>query len=190
MSATSQTLPAGFVSLFGDPSTGVRTATNGAGNITISTVSTGNWAQVASSCANDADGKTGSTATGFPDNILRAQMFTYSGATNFVDSVNQTLSKPNFTISGLNSAATYTIKFTACLDDTRFGLTCNNYYWAKGLPALAYRTPTTLNALGNTSGIATLTGVQPDASGKISIYIFTVPGQELGILSGLQIWRE
>jgi hypothetical protein len=196
MSATSQTVPTGFISFFGDPSTGVRTASNAAGNIIISTVSTANWSIVSGQgCANDADGQTGSTVSGFPDNILKAQMFTYSGGGALADSASQGLLKPNFKISGLNASATYHIEMTANLDGSRFGLTCTNQFYALGAGTLATIATnpaggTTLNELSNKTQKLVLSSVTPSGSGVINLYIFTVPGQEIALISGLQIWKN
>jgi hypothetical protein len=191
-SLTSKTAPSGFVNVFGDPSTGIRTGSNGTSTISISSVATANWSTVSGASAGDGIGKTGSTVTGFPDNVLQNGWYTYSGSSNIADSTSQTLSKANFLISGssISNSNTYHIEFTACLDGSRFALTCNNYYYALGTPTTAYRTTTTLNANNNTTTKITLSGVQPNASGQIKIYLFTVSGQELGILSGISIWKE
>lgn len=189
LSLTGVTAPTGFVKLLGDPSTGVRSVTNSAGTITISTVSTANWYQVSSACASDNAGKTGSTISAFPDNILLSQMYTYSGSSNFADSATQTLSKPNFSLTGLNSAATYTVRITFDLDNTRFGLTCNNKFYVKGLPATAY-VNAGFNALGNLTQEAVFTSCTPDATGKLNIYLFTTPGQEISGAGGIIAYKN
>lgn len=196
MSLTSQTVPAGFVSFWGDPSTGVRTATNQAGNITISTNSTANWGPVAGGCANDADGVTGSTVTGFPDNILKAQMYTYSDGSNLSDSSVRTLANAHFVITGLNSSKTYHLEMTANLDAGRFALTAANKFRAKGstTTALIGTDPNgglqTVNFLGNTSRKLVIASITPDGTGKINVYIFTEPGQEIAPISGLVGWAN
>lgn len=192
LTATTQTAPTNFVNMHGDPSVGVVTATNASSTISISTVSTANWSSVSSACAGDNIGLTGSTVTGFTDNILKGGMYTYSGTSHIADSTNQTLSKPNFQITGssISSANTYHIEMTACLDNSRFALTCNNYYYVFGAGTTATRSSATFNANNNTSQKVVFTGVQPNASNQIKIYIFTVSGQELGILGGITIWKE
>lgn len=192
MSLTVQTVPNSFVSLFGDPFTGVRSNTNPAGNITISTVSTGNWKPLSGGCAGDAFGQTGSTVVGFPDNILKAQMYTASGGMNLSDSATLGLGKPQFTISGLNPSKTYHIEATGNLDIGRFGLLCTNPYWAKGSLTTATRGTSsaggqTINFLGNTSAKIVWTSITPDVSGTINIYIFTLPGQDIGVIGGIEI---
>lgn len=199
MSLTSQTPPAGFVSFFGDPSTGVRTATNGAGTITISTVSTANWGPTLSACASDNDGQTGSTVSGFPDNILLHQHYTYSGGSSggtFADSATQGLGKPNYTVSGLNSSATYHVELTGNLDNTRFsGLAATNSYYALGAGTTATigTNPAggnTLNLQGNKTQKIVWASITPNSSGQINFYLFTIHGQDINDCGGIQIWKN
>lgn len=190
LALTSHTTPAGFVMLFGDPSTGIRTATNVAGTISISTVATTNWGPLSGASAGDAIGMTGSTITGFPDNILQNGMYTYSDGSNLSDSASLGLAKPQFKLSGLNTAGTYHIEFTANLDNTRFALTCANKLRVWNGTGLAQVSTVTINELGNKTVKIVMTGLVPSAGGNLNIYINTEPGQEIALASGIVVWRE
>lgn len=181
MSLTSYTPPTGFVNLFGDPSTGVRTATsNGA---TISTVATANWEPYLGAAAGDGNGNTGSTIADFPDNVLLNSYYSYSGSGHTVDSVTQTMANPNFTITGLTPSHTYSIVFVGSLVSSD-GFTCANKYRVRG--AADYVTGV-LNAHANTTAETAPLSVTTDGSGNLKIYCFTEVGQQLAIINGIKL---
>lgn len=188
-SLTNHTVPSGYTKVFGDPSTGVRTASGGVLNsITISSVATNHWSALSGSSAYDIDGLLGSTVPGIPDSLLQRGWYMYSAVPGGLQSDSATLglSINQLLIGGLNPAATYTISWSASLDASRFGLVCQNKLRIQGITM--YISPL-LQESNNTSQPTTpqFTSVQPDASGNLKVYIFTEAASELAILAALTI---
>lgn len=179
-----------FVNVIGDPFTGIRTGDNAANTIHFSSVASGatNWPPLGGNpSAYDIYGEFGSTATGFPDSILRHAFFTYSGSSHTADSTVVTLANPQYQITGLSNAHTYTITVVGSINKSLANFaSSNNYYLYNGTTTYA-GTPRPYDAGNNTSGIVTFTSVVPDGSGKIQGFLFTVVGQETCILNGITI---
>lgn len=192
-SRTSRPLPSisgvTIVPIVGDPSVSVLT---GSGNgISISTGSTGGsgaWqAYVSGSISissGDTTGSLGSTLGSVPDSLLYRNFLTYSSSGNrLADSVHQTLSKPNFIITGLTVGHTYTVEMAGSMN-TRYSFQA----------AVAYR------AIGNATYISSIINQEnnkgndwvqsmvPDNTGTIKVYLFTDPSpQNLNSISVIKI---
>ncbi len=112
--------------------------------------------------------------------------FTYSGGTHNADSTVLTLSKPQYTIGGLTTSATYTINMTGSLNSATNFASLNKY---RIVGATTYVSGTFNSPNGcytNTSGGVTFPNVQPDGSGNIKVYLFTEVGQEAAPNAGIK----
>jgi hypothetical protein len=170
----------GWTNVYGDPSTGVRTATSPSG-ISISSVATTNWAQYngTNTAAYDGGGATGGTF--FPAAVMANLWFqssAYFGAYN--------AAVPQLEISGLSIDSVYTVMMTGSLTvnvPNTFNLNPIRYTVA-GVSVNGY---IDVNGNFNTADGATFHNIAPDANGKIHVYVNTLSTTTLAGISGLQI---
>ncbi|MBS1663441.1 MAG: hypothetical protein JST68_20530 [Bacteroidetes bacterium] len=165
---------AGWTNVFGDPFTGVRTAT--ANGITISSISTSNWVTNNGACAEDAVGATGGTF--FPDHILRCHWYqaSSSGGAAYNASV------PQFRISGLNKDSFYILRMSSSYAFGAFG--DPTQYTVAGLTTAPSQFQYSNN---NTATGVTFQHIYPDANGRINVYVNTTTGKNVAYISGIQI---
>jgi len=166
------------VNVYGDPYYNVLT---GSGNgITISTGNSRAWQAFGSPlvASNDSLGTTGWTNAAFPDSLGYHGIFSVSNGTNrLADSVNQTLSNPNLTATGLSTSKAYTVKIYQALNGRYSGFHSNVHVTIVGSTTQTSATATLLN---NNTAVITFT-VTPDGTGTIRTYFFTDGATSPGI---------
>lgn len=116
------------------------------------------WTGFGESNGNDDAGQTTGDNSGIiPDQVLKSFWFNYSVKYNGTDN--------NLLVTGLNAAKTYTLKLVGSrrtgVSDARYGV------WRINGGAELQQ-----NALGNTAVQTVVTGVAPDATGKIGIAVY------------------
>ncbi|SEN27553.1 hypothetical protein SAMN04488505_109124 [Chitinophaga rupis] len=115
------------------------------------------WTAFGGSNGNDDSGQTTGDDSGIvPDQVLKSFWFNYSTKYTTTD---------NLLVAGLNTAKTYTLKLVGSrktgVSDARYGV------WRINGGAELQQ-----NALGNTAVQTVVTGVAPDATGKIGIAVY------------------
>ena len=172
---TSSETVAGWIPVSGDPSLAVRTATDPATGISISSVNTANWFPNGDVCAANGIGVV--NASYFPWPILGSGWMQQGGSqAQFNAAV------PQLVISGLNPDSVYYIKMSASYlygtdgDPTQ--------YTVSGLNMLPSQF---LTLSGNLTNGITFQHVAPDATGNVRVYVNTTSTTDIAILSGLQI---
>ena len=166
----------GWTNIPGDPYTGVRTAT--AGGITISTISTGNWAPNSVPSA-EYDFGGASPGVYFPDAVMSNSWLQYNGSGYNLALYNAAV--PQLQLSGLNKDSTYILRMTG--SDRYY--TGNTQYTVVGLNLAGSQQ---LNTYNNTTQGVTFTHVQPDASGTIRIYVNATSNALFAFISGVQVF--
>jgi len=168
----------GWTNVSGDPAVAIRTATDAATGISISSVSTGNWAGLNNVAAYNGGGMT--TGTFFPANVMRNHWFQYDAS---LASYNAAL--PQLIISGLNVDSFYTVSMTGSWGDQYYAMDPTRYTVA-GATVYGYAD---VNLRYNTANGAVFHNVAPNSSGQIKIYVNTVSTTNVAGISGLQITR-
>jgi len=168
----------GWTNVSGDPSTGVRSATDAATGISISSVSTANWAPYNGAAAYNGGGMTNGTF--FPANVMLNHWFQANAS---LASYNAAI--PQLIISGLNIDSVYTVSMTGSWGDQYYNVDPTRYTVA-GATIYGY---VDLNIRYNTANGATFHNVAPNSSGQIKIYINTISTTDIAGISGLQITR-
>ncbi len=169
----------GWTNVAGDPALGVQTAT--AGGITLSSVSVANWSPNGS--GNSAYNYGGpSSATYFPTLVMMDSWIQYNGSGNNLALYNALV--PQIKLTGLNPDSTYILRMSGS----------NVYYVNATVYTVAGRNVAgsqSLNTYENASQGITFEGVQPDATGTISIFVNCpsgLSGTNFAWISGLQIF--
>lgn len=170
----------GWTNVAGDPSTGVRTATDAATGIHISSVATGNWAAYNGGAAFDGGGQSGGTF--FPSAVMLNFWFQYSA---FYGAYNAAV--PQLEITGLNIDSVYTLKMTTSFSGAQVPNTFNLnpvQYTVAGTSVYGF---VDVNGNFNTANGAVFNNIAPDASGMIRVYVNTLSTTDVAGISGLQI---
>ena len=163
----------GWTNVYGDPYTGVRTAT--AGGITITSINVLNWStNTNNTCASDLMGASGGTY--FPANVLRNYWY-QAGATS---AFNQAY--PQLRLSGLNKDSSYIIRMST---SSLYNVGDPMLYTVSGRTLYPSQS---IYAYNNTATGITFQQIYPDANGVISVYINTTSGKIFAALSGLQVF--
>lgn len=162
----------GWTNVYGDPYTGIRTAT--ANGITISSISRLNWSTNGTSCANDLQGAMGGTY--FPEHIFRCQ-WAQSGATSAFSQ-----GYPQLQLSGLNKDSFYIIRMST---SSVYSVGDPMLYTVSGRTLYPSQN---LYAFNNTATGVTFQQIYPDSDGVINVYVNTTQGKTFAALSGLQVF--
>lgn len=165
---------AGWTNVFGDPYTGVRSAT--ANGITISSISTSNWVTNNSACAEDAISVSGQTY--FPEHIMRCHWYQASNS----NTAEYSQGYPQFRISGLNKDSFYILRMSACNAFGPYG--DPTQYTVAGLTVAPSQNMYPYN---NLSTGVTFQHIYPDTSGNIYVYVNTTPGKNVAYIAGIQV---
>jgi len=173
-SNSSQSL-SGWANMAGQPGQGVISASGG--GITLSSVSASNWAPYSGATSFDGGGV---NAAGYFNNAA----VTVNNWHQYGDPAALfSASKPQLQATGLSTGALYTVKMSG---SNNFNLNANPTRYTV-IGASTYG-PIDVNLNGQASNGAAFTGVQPDGSGAIRIYVNTVAGtSQLAQINGLQI---
>jgi hypothetical protein len=174
------TTVSGWVNVAGDPSYDVLTVTDPTSHIMITTVSTSNWVQWDSSCANDGCGDW--PGTYFPSQVWNNVWDNGTGNPTSLALYNAVV--PQFILSGLNPDSTYILRMAG----SNFffsGNTSNTQYTVAGAVVYPSQVLNTYKILNQ--GI-TFQGVQPDATGKIKVYVNTTSTAYIAFICGIQIF--
>lgn len=158
--------------MYGNPHSAVLTYTNATYGITVSTVSTANWASYSGCSCSSVDAIGGATGgTYFPgvgNSAYTGDIFTYGPTVS-----NYNASKWQLEITGLNPSTTYTIGLTG-MDGTQ-GFDGNPFrFRVSGATSPAYQDVN--GDVTNQTGGATFT-LQSDATGKIKCWGNSVSGE-------------
>jgi uncharacterized coiled-coil protein SlyX len=172
---SSSSLVSGWIAAVGDPSLAVRTATDPATGITISSINTNNWMPNGDVCAEDGIGAYG-TSFFFPQAIMACMWLNQGTQAAFNSAV------PQLEISGLHTDSVYFIRMTASnlYDD---GSDPTSY----SVSGLTVQPAQFLNVHDNTANGITFQRVAPDANGKIKVYVNTTATSYYAGISGIQI---
>ncbi len=165
----------GWTNIHGSPGTAVVSASSN--GITLSSVATGNWAPYNGMTSYDGNGV---NAAGFFNNAAVSvnNWFQYGDP-----AANYNVSKPQLQATGLVPGATYTVKLSG---SDNLGFQTNPVRFT--IQGSAAYTPVDVNMNGTANNGATFSSVSPDATGKINIYVNTVPGvSSAAEIDGLQI---
>jgi hypothetical protein len=168
----------GWINVYGDPSSAVRTATDPTTGIAISSVATANWAPDVGS-ASDGGGATNGTF--FPAAVMINHWFQYGTSTGAYNAL-----MPQLIISNLNADSVYTIKMTGSFDyevPNDFNLNPIRYTVA-GAVVYGY---IDIDGDSNAASGATFQNIAPDSTGKIRVYVNTFGGSNTGSICGLQV---
>ena len=165
----------GWINVTGDPSGGVRTATDPVTHISISSVLSTNWNPNGDDCADDGVGQTGSNYF-FTFPVMGSMWLNQGSQAQF------NVTAPQLEISGLSTDSVYYIRMTG--SDQYGNAGGPTQYTVAGLTVQAYQL---LNIDGNTSSGSTFQRVAPDANGKIRVYVNTTATSAYAGISGLQI---
>ncbi len=174
----------GSTNASGDPKTGVRTATDGTTGWGISSIATANWHPYTVNSAYNGSGVTaGNFIPGLSYLAYNNSWFNYdnpAGAADFDEA------SPQVRITGLNSSYTYDILITGSIGSLGFDGN-PTIYRVKGA-SLSSSQSISANTTNVTTG-ATFTGIQPDGSGYIHIYVNSDGGSILGAISAIRIYH-
>ncbi|HEY4064195.1 MAG TPA: Ig-like domain-containing protein [Puia sp.] len=170
----------GWTNVFGNPATGVRTATASSG-ITITSVSTSNWVPYTSGdAASDGGGETTGSSFFFPAAVILNHWFQYS---DFLANYNALM--PQLQIGGLSIDSVYTIKMTGSYSAAIPPFNLNPVrYTVAGATVYGY---VDVDCEFNTANGAIFTNIAPDGSGNIKIYVNTYGGSNVASICGLQV---
>lgn len=172
----------GWTNVIGDPGLAIRSATSN--GITISTVATANWPSNAGQTAFDNLGQSGGTF--FPAQVMLSGDFTYSGGSHLSDSVTLTTSKPQYKLSGLDNTKTYQLLISGSIGPSALFLSTNKYRVSGSATFIG----AAFNQQGNTANGTSFATITPDIGGNIFVYLFTEPGQEASVCSGIKITQN
>jgi Bacterial Ig domain len=166
----------GWINVHGDPSTGVRTATDGTTGISLSSIAMANWVPLSGTgSAYDGLGQTGGTF--FPSGVMLNHWFQFGTLAVYNGAV------PQLLISGLNKDSLYTVKMTG--SSTSSYNSNPTQYTISGSTVYGY---ININSHNNTATGASFNNIQPDTSGKIRVYVNTV-GTDVADICGIQITK-
>jgi len=165
----------GWTNMAGQPGSKVITATSG--GIKLSSVATANWAPYSGATSYDGGGV---NAAGFFNNAaVSVNNWHQYGDPAAVYNV----SKPQLQATGMTSGANYTVKISG---SNAFNLDANPCAYT--IVGASTYGPINVNLNGTASNGATFSGVVPDASGSIKIYVNSVANtSQLAQVNGLQI---
>lgn len=149
----------GWNNVYGEPNISVLTGTDAATGITFTSVATANWTPNGSS---GFDGNGTMSGTFFNDCSGTSSAPMYNG---WVNAAVYDHAKPQGVIGGCNPAKTYTIALTGV---TQGGTLRRTDVYVEGTTLSPMKW---FDAKANTSNGATFTGVSPDASGNIKIFV-------------------
>ena len=166
----------GWTNISGDPHSGAQSAT--ANGITVSSISASNW--VPNSVPSNVYNFGGATgASYFPANVMANTWLQWNGNSNNLALYNASL--PQILLSGLNPDSTYIIRMSG---SDKF-YTGNTQYTVAGASVSGSQL---LNTYNNTTQGVTFTGVKPDGSGHINVYVNATSTSSFAFISGLQIF--
>jgi hypothetical protein len=172
-SAASQSV-AGWINVSGDPSTAVRSATDPATGISISSIAAANW-HPSDVAAYDGLGASGGTF--FPAAVMLNHWFQYGGAVSVYNA-----SSPQLLISGLQTSGAYTLRMAG--SSTSSSNSNPTTYTVAGQSVSA---PVAVNNHNNTANGAVFSNIVPDAGGTIRVYVNTLSSTDVADICGIQI---
>jgi hypothetical protein len=169
--------------MFGDPAISAVSYTDPTYSITVSSIATANWNAYSGCSCTSNDAVTGATGgsyvSGVGNSAYESIWFNYGPTTANFDAT-----KPQFQITGLNTATTYTIKMTG--QDGTLGFDANPMRFV----VAGATTPSSQDVNGDVtsqSNGASFT-LQPDGTGKIKVWLNSVSGSsELATICILKI---
>jgi hypothetical protein len=167
----------GWVNAAGDPSTGVRSVT--ANGITVSSVAPANWSPYSGISAQNGNGKY--PGHYFPSAVMSNNWFQYNGATRTLANYNAAM--PQLQLSGLNPDSSYILRMSG--SDGGSLVSSPTVYTVSGVTVYAAQS---LSVHNDTSQGVTFTGIYPNTSGIINIYINTTSGTDIASICGLQVF--
>jgi len=166
----------GWINVTGDPSGGIRSATDPVTHISISSVNSNYWNANGDDCADDGVGVPGASNYFFPFPVMGSMWLNQGSQAQF------NVASPQLEISGLSTDSVYYIRMTS-----------SDQYGNSGGPTqytvagLSVQQTQSLNIDGNTSSGITFQKVNPDANGKIRVYVNTTATSAYAGISGIQI---
>jgi len=165
----------GWTNMAGQPGNQVITGTSG--GVRLSSVATANWAPYSGATSYDGGGV---NAAGFFNNAA----VSVNNWHQYGDpAATYNVSKPQLQASGLTAGASYTVKMSG---SNAFNLDANPCAYT--IVGASTYGPISVNLNGTASNGATFSGVIPDASGSIKIYVNSVANtSQLAQINGLQI---
>ncbi|MBS1664165.1 MAG: hypothetical protein JST68_24180 [Bacteroidetes bacterium] len=168
----------GWINVVGDPSTGVRTATDVSSGMSISSIATANWSSFFGTSAFDGEGP--SNGTFFPAGVMVNEWLQYDGSLAAYNAA-----VPQLKISGLDTTHTYTLRMAG---SSTSPLSQNpTRYTIAGRTVSSY---IDVNNTNNTANGATFNPIAPDVNGNIFIYVNTASGSQAAGISGVQVITE
>jgi hypothetical protein len=172
-SASTQSV-SGWINVSGDPATAVRSATDAATGISISSIATANW-HPSDACAADGYGASGGTF--FPAAVMLNHWYQYGGSVSVYNA-----SSPQLLISGLHTDSVYTLRMTG--SSTTASNSNPTTYTVAGLSVAV---PIANNSHNNVANGAVFTNISPDANGMIRVFVNTLTTTDVADICGIQI---
>ena len=167
----------GWVNVTGNPSTGVVTATSA--GITVSSVATSNWSPYSGVCSGDGNGYF--SGVYFPPQVMSNSWFQYNGSGRSLALYNSLV--PQIELTGLNSDSTYILRMSG--SDGGSFVSNPTEYTVAGITTYSTQS---LNIHDNLTQGVTFTGIQPDGTGMIRIYLNATGSTDIAGISGLQVF--
>jgi hypothetical protein len=167
----------GWVNVSGDPSTGVRSVT--ANGVTVSSVATANWSPYSGASAQNGNGSY--PGVYFPPQVMSNNWFQYNGSARTLAEYNALV--PQLQLSGLNPDSSYILRMSGS-DGLSF-VSSPTVYTVSGATVYASQS---LSVHKNDSLGVTFTGIYPNASGVINIYINTTSVTDIASICGLEVF--
>jgi len=170
------TTVAGWTNLPGDPHSGAQVATMA--GITVSSISPANWVPntVPSNVYNFGGA---SNATYFPAAVMANTWLQWNGNDNNLALYNASV--PQLLLSGLNPDSTYILRMSG--SDIYFQGSTQYTVAGASVSGSQY-----LDTYNNTTQGVTFTGIRPDVSGNIKIYVNAMSTSSWAFISGLQVF--
>lgn len=187
-SATSQAC-SGWTNIVGNPISSIRTGT-GANGTTLTTVSTSNWTNSGGAAFDNLGTQSGTFS------IFGACSGSATAVMNnlYANNITYDHTKIQIQLANLNTGKTYTLQFTGSTQNGSSGQRVTGVRLEGSSLGTAQTFDAHPGASGaggaNTSGGVTFTGVAPNGSGQINIFIYTSTGTAPGILSAFSITNE
>ena len=167
----------GWVNVAGNPSSAVVTATSG--GITLSSVSTSNWSPYSGVCSGNGNGYY--PGVYFPPQVMSNSWFQYNGSGRSLALYNSLV--PQIELTGLNADSTYILRMSA--SDGGSFVSNPTEYTVAGITTYSTQS---LNIHNNLTQGVTFTGIQPDGTGMIRIFLNATGSTDIAGISGLQVF--
>jgi Bacterial Ig domain len=167
----------GWVNVSGDPSTGLRSVT--ANGITVNSVATTNWSPYSGISAQNGNGFY--PGKYFPSQVMSNNWFQYNGSARSLANYNAAV--PQLQLSGMNPDSSYILRMSGS-DDGGF-VSSPTVYTISGATVYSAQS---LSVHNDSSQGVTFTGIYPNASGVISIYVNTTSSTDIASICGLEVF--